>query len=964
MKKIVTIIAALLLAAGQTALSQNILVGHPQMKPFDPERAYRFEGLSSSSAFLLADLMGGKLSEPQLMEKFGLVYIQGEVYVPAFVETDRDESLFAAFGVKIVSRNGKLLRADIPLNAFVPLAQSGSCSWIDVGVKGRPTLEAARAELGIDDIYNGENLPQRYDGSGVVVGIIDIGFEYGHPAFFDSLGTTYRVKRVWDQNATSGTSPAGFNYGREMTTQTEILAARCSHTDQSHGTHVAGIAAGCGGNTASGRRFRGMAPAADIVLVATAMSSSTIFDGIEYIRNYAASHNQPCVINMSIGGHMGPHDGTSSFDRALDANIQARPDSIVVVGSAGNEGSSNIHISKQFPGLDSTLYTFLDFNNNDSYLIDLWGSPNVPFRAGLAVVNVTDGTFADAGYFYNSNLEYVESDTLLNGALRFAVYGGGVSSYNQRQNISIGLEYDLPSSTTYRVCLVVQCDTVASVHGWGTFCTFVDEGFSMVQAGNAEYTVGEIGGTAHSIVSVGAYTTRTSWESITGTTQGINSEELNGLATFSSHGPTLDGRTKPDIAAPGQYILAPYNRFDAANVNGTFCSAYVNFNGNVEYYGAMRGTSMAAPMATGIVALWLQAHPSYGFDSVVSCLHSTARTDIYTGAIPSSGSNLWGWGKINPHGALNYSAPVMYQVTVTSSDPAQGTVSGGGSYPENGVAVITAVAASGYRFDSWDDGNTQNPRTVIVTSDTSFIATFVEGDYQDCPTITNYPWEPEFDDNLTCWRNIDADGDGNLWLRYGDWALSESYSYFSQTNQPLTPDNWLISRPLQLSENAVLSWAAKGMSTQYYTEHYSVYVSTTGSMPSDFTTLLFSETLNNAEQNNRAVSLSAYAGQTVRIAFRHHASDDVFVLGIGGVTVKRGSNGIIFSDDVDAKVTVVGRTIFVETSEGRQPVRIVDILGRTLVDKPFVDPAGYTMPAAGVYMLRIADAPARKIVVR
>lgn len=650
MKKSVILFLVLLLAFGQTAMSQRTLKEMPQMKPANLENAIHIKGLSASSAFLLADLMYGNLSESQLVEKYGLVYSNGRPTVTAFVEGG--EEALALYDAKVVSTNGKIIRANIPLNQFVALAQSGSCSWIDIGSKGHPTLDEARAEMGIDNIYNGIDLPQGYDGTGVVVGIIDIGFEYCHPAFYDSTGTIHRVKRVWDQNASSGTPPAGFGYGCEMTTTEEMMAAQCSHFNQSHGSHVTGIAAGCGGNTDSTRRFRGMAPAADIVMVATTMQNTGVIDGINYICNYAASQNKPCVINMSLGDHVGPHDGTSSFDRSVDAICSAHPEGFVLVGSAGNEGYEflPIHISKQFSGLDSTLCTFIYLYDTDSY-IDFWGTPNVPFKAALALFDTATGNYIETSGFYYSADEMEVNDTLLDGQITLEV-ACEMNPFNQRQRIFTTIHYGDYLYAPYLLCLVVQCDTEATVHGWLTNGAFVHYGFSMAQAGDAEYTVGEIGGTSHSIVTVGAYTTRTEWEDINGNSYS-NYETYGDIAYFSSHGPTLDGRTKPDITAPGQCVYAPFNSYDDSNVNSIGCLTSTQFNGSTHYYGSMSGTSMSAPMVTGIVALWLQAHPNYGYDSVITLVHSTARTDEFTGDIPATGSNLWGWGKINPYGALS-----------------------------------------------------------------------------------------------------------------------------------------------------------------------------------------------------------------------------------------------------------------------------------------------------------------------
>jgi hypothetical protein len=68
--------------------------------------------------------------------------------------------------------------------------------------------------------------------------------------------------------------------------------------------------------------------------------------------------------------------------------------------------------------------------------------------------------------------------------------------------------------------------------------------------------------------------------------------------------------------------------------------------------------------------------------------------------------------------------PVMHQVTVTASNPTMGSVSGNGNYTPNTTVAIAAVANTGYYFVQWNDGNTSNPRTITVTQDTSFEATF------------------------------------------------------------------------------------------------------------------------------------------------------------------------------------------------------------------------------------------------
>lgn len=68
----------------------------------------------------------------------------------------------------------------------------------------------------------------------------------------------------------------------------------------------------------------------------------------------------------------------------------------------------------------------------------------------------------------------------------------------------------------------------------------------------------------------------------------------------------------------------------------------------------------------------------------------------------------------------------QYTITVNSNNTAWGTVTGGGTYAENATATLTATAKEGYKFVQWNDGNTSNPRTITVTADATYTATFAE----------------------------------------------------------------------------------------------------------------------------------------------------------------------------------------------------------------------------------------------
>ncbi len=72
----------------------------------------------------------------------------------------------------------------------------------------------------------------------------------------------------------------------------------------------------------------------------------------------------------------------------------------------------------------------------------------------------------------------------------------------------------------------------------------------------------------------------------------------------------------------------------------------------------------------------------------------------------------------------NPPSPTQYTLTVVSNNDAWGTVSGGGTYNQGATVTISATANSGYRFVQWNDGSTQNPRTVTVTANATYVATF------------------------------------------------------------------------------------------------------------------------------------------------------------------------------------------------------------------------------------------------
>jgi hypothetical protein len=83
-------------------------------------------------------------------------------------------------------------------------------------------------------------------------------------------------------------------------------------------------------------------------------------------------------------------------------------------------------------------------------------------------------------------------------------------------------------------------------------------------------------------------------------------------------------------------------------------------------------------------------------------------------------------GNANYKALFHFNGTTEYTITVAANNPLLGTVTGGGIYPEGSIAEISATPYEGSVFTGWDDGNTDNPRSIVVTQDMEFIAIFTK----------------------------------------------------------------------------------------------------------------------------------------------------------------------------------------------------------------------------------------------
>lgn len=592
-------------------------------------------------------------------ERTGLTRsIESEKQLGVYLEVTGDSAIQAIrnLGLNPVQHKEGVVTLHCTFSDMDRLMQIPGIVRIQLSGKPRPLLYRTTKEVGAADAYNGVGSPVTYyTGEGVVVGVLDFGFDLTHPAFFNTAGEP-RIVRLWDQSV-SGTHPSGYSYGAEYTTSAAILQK--AHTsDEYHGTHVLGIAGGKGiGVTLS---MQGIAPKADLVLVELGEDESDLCDAIKYVFDYASSVNKPAVINMSLGTHMGPHDGTSYMDRMIDSYSGAGK---IVVGAAGNEGQLPMHLSKVFTAKEK-IHTVVDFytdgNTDKMTYVDIWTkkSPDY-FNWNIGIYDLNGNKLGQTSTHSSSSAQTTDQITI--GTVNIKVDSETEKvAENRRTNMFLAIEN--PKMNEYLTVLEVEAAN-DTIHMWNlaydqsgmsfsTFSTIPD--LNWVE-GDVNCTVGEIGGTAKRIISVGALN------------QGYQSTTFNARAYFSSIGPTRDGRIKPDIMAPGYDIAAPLNSF-ASNPPSKYSST--TFNGKTFYYVKLSGTSMAAPHVTGGIALFLQKNPYMTPEAAKIQLATYAATTSAMGTVPN---NQWGCGMLRVLGYLVTATPLVdLSQCVVYPNPSQG----------------------------------------------------------------------------------------------------------------------------------------------------------------------------------------------------------------------------------------------------------------------------------------------------
>lgn len=519
----------------------------------------------------------------------------------------------------------------------------------------RPFLQKARQVTGVDRVHAGDNLDTPFTGKGIVIGVIDQSFEFKHMGFLDENGKS-RIKMLWDRSKDIEKdiqSKAAPVYNVDALTKTH----ETYDPGSGHGTHVTNIAAG---SKHADNPFYGVAPKADIVVIPSSFENTEIIEDIRSVKAYASREHKPWVANLSLGSVIGPHDGSTDYDQAIDRMAQDKGG--IVVGAMGNEGDLLLHASSTFqPG--ETKLLFVDYSKDqdgeedDLTYIDFWGfdkTTKEQFTITPILALTQNG---------NNNEDAVpqisrRTTTFWKKYLEEGKIFSEIGANNNRENhyiaikinkllADIGKNYD---DVVFGLEITAKNtnSSAATLHGWIYADTPNSAEFTKL-ATNAQhesikpdnlYIVGEGGASIPSAIAVGSFTT----------TVTDQHEKEGAHSTFSSNGPWLNPNyPKPAVLAPGASIMSALNKyapgFDKNN------AAYSNrFNNKVYHYGYMEGTSMATPFVAGSIALWLEANPQLSYTDVLDILKETSTK--HADMEGEAWTPTYGYGLINVYEGL------------------------------------------------------------------------------------------------------------------------------------------------------------------------------------------------------------------------------------------------------------------------------------------------------------------------
>ena len=591
-------------------------------------------------------------------------------------------------GIEVRYQIGDMVVLNVPADKLLQLEEVEAFNYVAADEILYPMNDKSREASNVDQassetLCQKAGLPQAYTGQGVVLGIIDQGIDFNHAAFRNDDGSTRIVKAI----------EYPIKEKEEFTSDEAIKALTTDYRLSSHGTHVSSAA----GGSDLGNGLQGMAPETDLFLcgLGSWTTYSNIMECVKAIFDYATSVGKPAVVNISLGNYMGLHDGSDQLARSIATLTEngTKPGR-AVISSCGNAGSRFQSIVKTLSTTDEELKTVLGANSyptpeepyfsvSYSYRYMMYADDYQDFTPKVMLVNLKTGELIgeedlDKVGLADTYIPTLEKKTVVR------LNGEEAATY------SFDLRRCRIKNGDYRYALIVKAghdgQTIKMVCNGDTNgepCFYappsVDGSYDFAANG---YTNGD--GTIafntsvcdESVISVGAYVTRSEWTNYQGEVMHnptsaltLKQQEIGEIIDTSSYGVADNGVKCPTVIAPGKAIISGANNYhftlfqlDEAGVpdpeddSEELCTNIVK-HGRPNWYISLRGSSMAASMVSGIVALWMQANPYLTVNDIKEVMRETCVNDEWTtdiSKIPSHNRLQSGFGKIDALGGLKH----------------------------------------------------------------------------------------------------------------------------------------------------------------------------------------------------------------------------------------------------------------------------------------------------------------------
>ncbi len=596
----------------------------------------------------------------------------------ALVQSD-SEDVLREHGCRTYAHWGNIYAAAVPKTELAALSLRPEVTRIECGRVSEALTDTAAIITRSAALRTPTAHRSAYTGRGVVVGVMDIGFDLTNPSYYTRNMGTYRVRSFWDmldfkadslreEHSDGAETVVGgmrLPVGAAYTNTKSILAKACSSDShlQYHGSHTSTTAAGSGYDSP----YIGMAPDADICLVSNCVTSDmelvpdTLKDfygavadllGFEYIFRYADSVDKPCVISFSEGSHEDLWGEAQLYGIVLDSLV--RPGRIICA-AAGNQTIYGTYMHKPVgqerassliqPSGNQT-YMLLRSRGDFSVRLDFMASPSqmllshevqltdiLATEDSLLVDTVTAGKFTFQ-LMYGTYPCCYDSTQLATDVVITKIGTGNLSSI--QMGISIG-------------------GSEAEVE------TYQGVGYLQKRDNYPDYQDAESTHNIHypgsdpSVICVGSTSYRIGFVTYKGIWQDVNWGTGGIVAGYSSRGPTMAGNIKPDVLAPGTNVMAAFNSFYAESNPEDYITranaARYTWGGRTYAWSMQNGTSMACPVVAGIIAQWMEAIPTLTREQVIEAFQATC---THHDPLLSYPNNDYGYGEIDAEAGLNY----------------------------------------------------------------------------------------------------------------------------------------------------------------------------------------------------------------------------------------------------------------------------------------------------------------------